>query len=55
MMDRFLHSFVRLGSPVRDLLVSAAGCFVLVKGFRLIATGKEGAGNSGLPFRRRLP
>jgi hypothetical protein len=43
MMSRFVRRILDLGPLMRDLFVSAAGCFVFTRGFRLAAMEKEGS------------
>lgn len=40
-MNSFVSRVLKLGSPMWNLFLSTAGCFVWVRGFRLVATGKE--------------
>jgi hypothetical protein len=44
MMDSLTHGILRLGSFTRDLVVSAAGCFQFMPGFRMVTTGSDGVG-----------
>jgi hypothetical protein len=38
MMNPLLGRILRLGPPARDVFVSAVGCFVMTRGFRLVVT-----------------
>jgi hypothetical protein len=40
-MNPLLGRILRLGPPVRNLFASAVGCFVMMRGFRLVTTGGE--------------
>lgn len=42
MMKQFARCILKLGPLMGDLAVSAAGCFVFTRGFRLVAMDKEG-------------
>lgn len=54
MMSSFVRPFSKLGPLMRDLIASAAGCFVFMRAFRLVATGKEGSDTgSSMPADRR--
>ena len=44
MMNSFVQSVSRLGLFTKDLVASAAGCFLFTPGFRLVTTGNDGAG-----------
>ena len=41
MMSNHLRRILKLGSLMGDMVVSAAGCFVFLRGFRVVATGEE--------------
>ena len=41
MKNALLGHILRLGPPLRDLCASAAGCFVMMRGFRLVAAREE--------------
>lgn len=41
MMNRLFRSISRLGPVMGDIVVSAAGCFVFTRGFRLVALSEE--------------
>jgi hypothetical protein len=41
MMSRYIHRIHKLSALMGDLIVSAAGCFALMRGFRLVASGQE--------------
>jgi NADH:ubiquinone oxidoreductase subunit F (NADH-binding) len=41
MMNRFVRHLLKIGVLMRDLCVSAVGCFVFLRGFRLVASKKE--------------
>lgn len=43
MKSHFVRHILKLGPLIWDLVVSAAGCFVLTRGFFLVATRKEGS------------
>jgi hypothetical protein len=43
MKNNFLGRIAELGLYIGGMVVSAAGCFVFMRGFRLVATGKEEA------------
>ncbi len=40
-MNRFVRHLLKIGVLMRDLCVSAVGCFVFLRGFRLVAIGTE--------------
>jgi hypothetical protein len=42
-MNSSAGRILKLGPLMRDLFVSAAGCFAFTRCFRLIAIGKEGS------------
>ena len=46
MMNRFVQSISRLGLFTKDLVVSAAGCFLFLPGFRLVTAGNRRTGNT---------
>jgi hypothetical protein len=50
MMKHFLGRILKFGPPMGDLFVSATGCFVMMRGFRMVATEKEGS-ETGSPLR----
>lgn len=54
MMSSFVHNVSKLGPLMGDLVVSAAGCFVFTRGFRLVATQEDGSGK-GAPMRASDP
>ena len=41
MMNSFVRRILKFSPLLRDLVVSAAGCFAFMRGFRLVAMGKE--------------
>ena len=41
MMSSYIRRLLKLGPLMGDMVVSAAGCFVFMRGFQLVATGKE--------------
>jgi len=43
MMNRFMRRILKLGPFMGDLAVSAAGCFALTRGIRLLAIEEEGS------------
>ncbi|MGD0156432.1 MAG: hypothetical protein ABSB50_10055 [Terracidiphilus sp.] len=43
MLNSFVRRILKLSPLLRDLAVSAAGCFALMRGFRLVAIEKEGS------------
>jgi hypothetical protein len=43
MMNYFARRILTLGSIASNLLVSSAGCFVFVRGFRQVALEREGS------------
>ena len=43
MMKRILRRILELGPLLCDLGLSAAGCFVFMRGFRLVAIGEWGS------------
>ena len=47
-MVSYVRRLLRLGPLIGDMVVSAAGCFALTRGFRLVASGQAGpaAGSS---------
>jgi hypothetical protein len=47
MMSPFIRRISKLGPFMGDLAASAAGCFALMRGFRLLAIGEEGSGTAG--------
>ena len=49
MIMPLLGRILRAGPPVGDLLASAVGCFVTMRGFRLLATG-EARSETGSPL-----
>lgn len=49
-MGSIVHRIVRVGPSVGNLFVSTVGGFVFLRGFRLIAMGKETL-DAGLPMR----
>ena len=55
-MSRFVRRASKLGPLMGDLVVSATGCFVFMRGFRLVATEEKGSGTgSSMPINRRSP
>jgi hypothetical protein len=44
MISSFTHRILGLGLFTRDLLVSAAECFLFMPGFRLVTAGNDRAG-----------
>ena len=42
MMSSFMRRILKLGLLMGDMAVSAAGCFVFMRGFRVVAMGQEG-------------
>ena len=46
-MSRFIRRMLKLGPFMGDLAVSAAGCFALMRGFRLLAIEEEGSDTAG--------
>jgi hypothetical protein len=42
MTSRYLRRILKLGLLMGDIAVSAAGCFVIMRGFRVVAMGQEG-------------
>jgi hypothetical protein len=49
MITPLLGRILKVGPPVRDLFASAVGCFVIMRGFRLLATG-EARSETGSPL-----
>jgi hypothetical protein len=47
MMSRFIRRMLKFGPFMGDLAVSAAGCFALMRGFRLLAIEEKGSGTAG--------
>ena len=43
MMSRMAHVILTLGAIMWDLCVSVSGCFMWMRGFRLITLGNEGS------------
>ena len=43
MMSPFMRRILKLGPFMGNMAVSAAGCFALMRGFRLVAIEKEGS------------
>jgi hypothetical protein len=41
MMNSFARRILDFSLPLRDLAVYAAGCFVFMRGFRVVAMGQE--------------
>jgi len=41
MMSSLIRRILKLGSHMGDLAVSATGCFVFTRGFRVVAMGPE--------------
>ncbi len=54
MMNSFVRRILTFSPLLRDLAVSATGCFVLVRGFRFAATAKEGSSDhaAGTPRKQ---
>ena len=50
MISRILRPISRLGLLLSDLIASATGCFVLTRGFQLVAINEEKS-HSALPMR----
>jgi hypothetical protein len=47
MMSRFIRRMLKFGPFMGDLAVSAAGCFALMRGFRLLTIEEKGSGTAG--------
>jgi len=47
-MDCFIRRLLTIGLPMWNLFLSTAGCFVLMRGFRLVTTGKEAPDTASL-------
>ena len=43
-MSSFIRRICRFGPLMRDMVVSATGCFALMRGFRLVASPMAGIG-----------
>lgn len=41
MMSTYVRRILKLGPLMGDMVVSAAGCFVFMRGFRVVAMGQE--------------
>lgn len=41
-MNSSINRILKLGSPIWYLFLSTTGCFVFLRGYGLVATGKEG-------------
>lgn len=41
MMSTYVRRILKLGPLMGDMVVSAAGCFVFMRGFRVLAMGQE--------------
>ena len=50
MKSRFVRRILKLGTLILDLVVSAAGCFVLISGFSLV-TRRRTVSNKAESFR----
>jgi len=46
MMKSFVRRILNFSPLLPDLAVSAAGCFALMRGFRLVATENDGSGTA---------
>jgi len=46
-MSRFIRRMLKFGPFMGDLAVSAAGCFALMRGFRLLTIEEKGSGTAG--------
>ena len=49
MINSLIHGIFRLGMFTRDLVVSAAGCFLFMPAFRLVTAGRDGSGTLSSP------
>ncbi len=43
-MNGLVNCVYKIGSPLWNLFLSTAGCFVFTRGYGLVAIGKEGPG-----------
>ena len=46
-MSPFMRRILKLGPFMGNMAVSAAGCFALMRGFRLLAAEEKGSGTAG--------